>query len=251
MSNVSTAHLPAGKRAIFTLVVAFLFIQCSATPLTSGSKVVPVKEVDQHGISLERARALRQGDEEEAVFAVFGAPADRKESCMPNNVVWRYPIRAWNDMANSRKIVPAIRLRTVFDTSGTLIDWRFFDSRAELVLPIVETADDAYRWFQSLSQAPSPIPPLIDLNKTLIRGQTTQQGVEQVLSQWHPDIHCGNGGPVPVVTKTIVESGSVWDWFVDRPSPLFVPPHYLVVSYDKQGALIGWHFEQTYPGGRK
>lgn len=154
-------------------------------------------------------------------------------------------------MANRREIVPAIRLRTRFDASGMLIDWGFLDARAEHALPVRETAGDAFHWYQSLSQAPLPIPPFIELDKTLIRGQTTQQEVGQALGQWHPDIFCSNGGPVPLVTRMISESGSVWDWYVDRPSPLFVPPRYLVVSYDKQGALIGWHFEQTYPGGRK
>jgi hypothetical protein len=55
---------------------------------------------------------------------------------------------------------------------------------------------------------------------------------------------------VPVVSKRTTDSGSVWDWYADRPSPLFVPPHYLVASFDDRDALIAWHFEQTYPGGR-
>jgi len=212
---------------------------------------VPIEETDQHGIGLDRARSLHQGDREDLVAAVFGEPSDKQRSCVLDGLVWRYPIRAWSDMAKRREIVPAIRLRARFDGSGTLIDWGFVDSLAEHALGVREPADDAYRWFQSLSQAPPPIPPRIDLKETLIRGKTTQHEVEQALGQWHPNIHCGNGGPVPVVAKTISESGSVWDWYVDRPSTLFVPPHYLVVSYDKQGSLIGWHLEATYPGGRK
>lgn len=249
--KMPSAHPPVWKTVVLASVVAFFTIQGCATLVSSGVKVVPVEDVDQHGINLDRVRSLHQGDREDAVVAVFGEPADKKQSCVLNGVVWRYPIRAWSDMADRREIVPAIHLRIRFDESGTLIDWGFIDSRTKHALPIRETADEAYRWFRSLSQAPSPIPPVIDLNKTLIRGQTTQREVEQALGQWHPDIYCGNGGPVPVVTKMIPESGSVWDWYVDRPSPLFIPPHYLVVSYDKQGALIGWHFEGTYPGGRK
>jgi hypothetical protein len=251
MFKISLARQPVCRIVVLSSVLAFFVIQGCQNLMVSGVSVVPVYDVDKHGISLDRARSLQQGDREDTIAAVFGEPADKQRSCVLNGIVWRYPIRAWNDMANRREIVPAIRLRARFDASSTLVDWGFIDARAEHALPVRETEDDAYRWFQSLSQAPSPIPPLIDLNETLIRGQTTQQEVERILGQWHPDIYCGNGGPVPVLTKMISESGSVWDWYVDRPSPLFVPPHYLVVSYDKQGALIGWHFEGTYPGGRK
>lgn len=251
MFNVSAAHPPAWKAIFLASGLPFLVVQGCSVLMRSSVKVVPVKDVDQHGISLDRARSLHQGDGVDAVAAVFGEPVDQQPSCVLNGVVWRYPIRAWNDMANRREIVPATRLRTRFDASGTLVDWGFIDGRAEHALLVDEEAEDAYRWFHSLSLAPSPTPPLIDLNKTLVRGQTTQAEVEQALGQWHPDIHCGNGGHVPVVTKMIAESGSTWDWYVDRPSPLFVPPHYLIVSYDKHRALIGWHLERTYPGGRK
>jgi hypothetical protein len=219
--------------------------------VSPGVKTVPVEAADRHGIALDRARSLRQGDGEDLVVAILGEPADKQRSCVLDGMIWRYPIRAWSDMAHRRDIVPAIRLRTRFDGSGTLIDWEFVDPLAEIALDVQETADSARLWFRSLSRAPPPIPAPIDLNETLVRGKTTQLEVEQALGKWHPDLHCGNGGPVPVVTKTTSGSGSVWDWYVDRPSTLFVPPHYLVVCYDKRGSLIGWHFEATYPGGRK
>lgn len=248
---MSSAHPPVSKTIFLTSLVASFVNQGCAAFMVSGIKVVPVEDVDRYGISLDRARSLRPGEGEDAVVAVLGEPADKQRSCVPNRVVWRYPIRAWSDMANRRKIVPAVHLRVRFDASGTLVDWGFIDPRTRHALAVRETVDDAYRWFRSLSQAPSPTPPLIDLNKTLVRSQTTQHDVERVLGQWHPDIYCGNGGPVPVVTKMTTKSGSVWDWYVDRPSPLFIPPYYMVVNYDERGALTGLHFEGTYPGGRK
>jgi hypothetical protein len=102
-----------------------------------------------------------------------------------------------------------------------------------------------------LSQEPPPIPPLVKLEEVLIRGRTTQLDVERTLGQWRPDLHCGNGGPAPVVKKTTTDSGSIWDWYADRPSPLFVPPRYLVASFDDSGTLVVWHFERAYPGGKK
>jgi hypothetical protein len=154
-------------------------------------------------------------------------------------------------MTSRRAIVPAVLLRVQFGGSGTLTDWGFIDSATGRALPVLETSDDAFRWFESLSQAPPPIPPRIVLAEILIRGHTRQIDVERLLGQWRPDLHCGNGGPAPVVRMTRVGSASVWDWYVDRPSPLFIPPRYLVASFDDTDALIAWHFEQTYPGGRK
>jgi hypothetical protein len=162
-----------------------------------------------------------------------------------------FTIRAWNERSQGREVVPEVVLRVSFDGLGKLADWGFFDPLTARALAVRETADDASRWFKSLSQAPPPIPQRIELDKTLIPGQTTQPDIEQILARWQPDFHCGGGGLAPVVKKMTSDSGSVWDWYVDRPSPLFIPPSYLVVCVDDTGALIVWHFEQTYPGGRK
>lgn len=244
-----SAQAPIWKFVLLATLACFFIHGCGIL-FWSNTKPVPVEEVDAHGISLTRAHKLKRGDGAESVVALFGEPADRLQSVVPGTVVWRYPIRAWNDMANSREIVPATLLRVSFDESGTLIDWGFLDSFTGRPLAIRETSDDASRWFQSLTKAVPPIPPRVELHKTLIRGQTTQLQVERMLGQWRPDFY-GNGGPVPVVKKTTTDSGSVWYWYVDRPSPLFVPPHYLVVSFDDTGVLAVWHLEQTYPGGRK
>lgn len=249
-SSPQSAHPPIWKYAVFASLVCFGIQGCGVL-LWSNVKPVPIDEVDAHGISLDRAQKLRRGDRAESVVLILGEPADRQTSCVPGEVIWRYPIRAWNDMANRRQIVPAVLLRISFDGSDTLTDWEFVDSRTGHSLPVLENPDEASRWFQSLSQAPQPVPPRVKLDEVLIRGRTTQLDVERILGQWRPDLHCGYGGPVPVVRKRTTDSGSVWDWYADRPSPLFVPPRYLVASFDDRGALIVWHFEQTYPGGRK
>jgi hypothetical protein len=248
---MSSAHPPIRKSVLLASVVCFAVQGCGAL-LWSDVKPVPVEEVDAHGISLDRVQKLGRGDRAESVILVLGEPADRQPSCVPGGeVIWRYPIRAWNDVANRREVVPAVLLRISFDASDTLTDWGFIDSPTGRSLPVLETSDEASRWFQSLSHAPPPIPPRVKLDEILIRGRTTRLDVERILGQWRPDLHCGYGGPVPVVRKMKADSGSVWDWYADRPSPLFVPPRYLVATFDGTGALIVWHFAQTYPGGRK
>ena len=248
--RMGSAFPPIRISIILASVVCFA-IQGCGIPLRSGVKPVPVKEVDAHGTSLTRLQKLRHGDQTASVVDILGNPADQRPSCVPGEVIWRYPIRAWNDMANTREIVPAVLLRVSFDGLGTLADWGFFDSFNGRPLAVRETAEDASIWFQSLSRAPPPIPPRVELDKILIRGQTTSLDVERILGQWQPDFFCGGGGLVPVLKKTKIDSGSILDWYVDRPSPLFIPPHYLVVSVNNTGALIVWHLEQPYPGGRK
>ena len=228
----------------------------SAVWLTLGActsphvRPVPVAEADAHGIGLDRARQLVPGTRADAVIALLGEPADRAPSCVPGEVAWRYPIRAWNDVAATREIVPAVLLRMTFDRAGTLADWSFVDPATGRSLSIAETPDAASRWFDALSRAPAPIPPRIGLDEALVRGRTTQQDVERALGRWRPELHCTWGGVVPVVRKSTVDSGSVWEWYVDRPSPLFIPPRYLVTSFHGD-TLSAWHLEQTYPGGRE
>ncbi len=232
------------------LAVSLALLGCGVS-MRAAVRPVPVEEVDAHGIRLARVRQLRRGDPVKLVVDILGAPADRQPGCVPGESIWRYPIRAWNDLGNSEEVVPAAFLRVSFDGSGTLSDWGFVDSSTGSALDAQETPDEGSRWYRTLSEAPPPIPPRIELEKILIRGKARAQDVERLLGQWQPDLHCGGGGLAPVVRKTTTDSGSVWDWYVDRPSPLFVPPHYLLVSVDSAGALIVWHLEGTYPGGRK
>jgi hypothetical protein len=212
---------------------------------------VPARQVDAYGIDLDRARSLAPGVRAESVVAILGEPTDRQRSCVPGQIEWRYAIRAWNDAVQQRRVVPAAILRVTFDHADTLTDWAFVDPFTGRSLPILETQDEAARWYRALAHAPPPRPPRIVLRETLVRGQATQRDVQRELGQWQPDIYCSRGGPVPVVRKETTDSGSVWDWFADRPSPLFIPPWYLVASFDTTGRLIVWHIEQTYPGGRK
>ncbi len=246
----SSAHASIQKSFVVALPVCFGLLGC-VTPWSVGVKPVPVEEIDAHGISLAQVHKLKSGDRAESVVLVLGEPADRRPSCVPGRTLWRYPIRAWNDWVDSGEIVPAVLLRINFDASGTLTDWGFVDPLTGRSLPVAETLDDASRWFASLAAAPPPTPRRIKLDETLIRGRTTEADVERALGQWRPDLYCSNGGPVPVVRKTKVELGSVWEWYVDRPSPLFVPPRYLVASFDDKGALTVCHLERTYPGGRE
>ncbi|MBI4843299.1 MAG: hypothetical protein HY809_03110 [Nitrospirae bacterium] len=236
------------KTAILSSILWLAIIGCTI-PFGSGAKSVPVQEADNLGISLARIQNLKRGEKEEAVTALLGKPADRRQSCLPGEVIWRYPIRAWNDMIALPEVVPAAILRVNFDSSGIVAAWGFVDAITGRSLQVRESLNKASRWFRSIS--PPPAPPYIELQKVLLIGRASRADVEKALGQWQPDLFCGYGGPVPIVKKNPVQSGEIWDWYVDRPSPLFIPPRYLVVTFDDKGSLIAWHFERTYPGGKK
>jgi len=154
-------------------------------------------------------------------------------------------------MANRGEIVPAAILRASFDSAGLLKDWAFADSSTGRELPVQESSDEAEHWFQSLSGAHAPIPPRIKLEERLVPGRTTQSEAESILGQWHPDLLCSYGGLAPVLRRSQAARGTVLEWYVDRPSPLFIPPWYLIATFDRAGTLAVWHLQQTYPGGRK
>ena len=178
---------------------------------------------------------------------VLDEPADRRPSCIPGRIVWRYPIRAWNNRADVG-VAPAALLRIVFDNNGFVKEWNFVDPISMQPLPIRESTEEASRWFKQISKRP-PMPPRIVIDRSITKGQSTMEDIERIFGQWQPDLSCGSGGVVPIVRKSRSESDVVWEYYVDRPSPLFIPPHYLVADFDTTGVLQGWHFEGTYPGG--
>jgi hypothetical protein len=116
---------------------------------------VPVAEMDARGVSLARAQHLVRGDSAGLVERVLGEPADRRPSCVPGEFVWRYPIRAWNDMANRGEIVPAAVLRASFDDGGLLKEWTFADASTGRQLPVRRA-----RTKRSIGSSRFPVRPL-------------------------------------------------------------------------------------------
>jgi hypothetical protein len=116
-------------------------------------------------------------------------------------------------------------------------------------LPIDESLEEATRWFDRLS--PDPVPRRIELDRSLRARATRLADVERLLGEWRPDPGCGPGGKFPILRETRSWEGEIREYYVDRPSPLFIPPYYLIASFDDRGHLIVWWLQQTYPGGRK
>jgi hypothetical protein len=221
--------------------------------LSGGVRPVDVPALDRGGTSLAALRGLPAGTPAAELIRLLGEPADRVRACGPSReVVWRYPIRAWNDrVSQAPRVVPAPLLRIELDDRGLIRDWRFVHPVSGEPLPLDRREEDERAWFAGLSEAPGPRPPLIALADLLRPGRAGGPAVEALRAAWQPDLLCSRGGPVPVARRPTTAGGEAWEVFVDRPSPFFVPPHYLLASFDDGGRLIVWHFEQTYPGSRK
>lgn len=154
-------------------------------------------------------------------------------------------------MSKTRRVVPAGLLRMRFDNAGLLVDWHFVDPANGASIPIQDTQAQAERWFDLLVSSPGPVPPRIRVRQQLIPGSTTLNEAIAVFGSWHPDFHCDSEGPVPLYRKVQNDFGTVLEWYVDRPSHLFIPPMYLVATFDRSGGLLACHLQQTYPGGLK
>ena len=230
-------------------VLACEVLACAGGLFHRSVKPVSVPGIDRHGAALSAVQGLRKGATEKEVLGVLGEPADRRRSCVPGETAWRYPIRAWSDNANGARIVPAPLLRITFDSEGLLSAMLFVDPVTGEPLPIEESLDEATRWFDRLS--PDPVPRRIELERSLRVGVSRPADVERLLGEWRPDPGCGPGGEFPILREARSRGGEIREYYVDRPSPLFIPPRYLIASFDDRGLLMVWWLQQTYPGGRK
>ncbi len=229
-------------------ILAGVMVIGSAISSCSGTKFVAVPDLDRHGVALSQVRKIRSGNTEDDLLRILGEPADRCRSCVPGRIVWRYPIRAWNDRASGGGVVRAALLRITFNHQGVVKEWGFVDPVTNQPLPVRENLEAASQWFKGISQRP-PTPPRIVIESSIAKGQTRMIDVERVFGQWQPYLGCGSGGAVPIVRKSRSDSEVAWEYYVDRPSPLFIPPNYLIADFDSNGVLQSWRFEQTYPGG--
>lgn len=241
-------QLLSGRFKSVLLVILLFLIGCSI-PLGRVPRVIPAPQVDHSGIALERLKKLTPGLSTKTDFLrVLGTPADSAEGNFPGDILWLYPIRAWNTMGRSG-IVPAPILRIRFNPSGTVQDWSFHDSVTGDILSVKRSLEQDSRWFRDLT--PPPMPPYIQLAEILKPGVSTRDDVSRALEAWHPRIYLGDkfGELLPVIHNQPGAAGNYQDYYVDRPSALFIPPHYLIVAFHQSGILRGYWFQATYPGG--
>jgi hypothetical protein len=178
------------------------------------------------------------GTSKAEVVRLLGAPAS--EEGAPNtipsgSVLWSYPIRAFAPVAG---LVPAAILRIEIDAAGHVSDWYFLDAHGRNRLPIRETLSAARRFLASVCHQPVSE---VDLETAIRPGRTLKSDIIQLLTpvaEWSMTKE-------PYLHETTSTAGrTVLDYFVDRPSPVFIPPFYQKITIGPSG-----YVSLAYPEG--
>jgi hypothetical protein len=198
---------------------------------TTGPGTVAVSELDDQvlGIGYNSSSPF-VGRTSTDVLRQVGDPADQRHSPREE---WAYPVRAFSP----RALPPAAILRIEFDLAGVVSDWYFFDPRTKIRLPIRESLTDAQRFLGRICERPVRE---VNLEAGIRRNQSTKAEIVALLAPVVGGMHFRRAR----VRETATASGVAWDYYVDRPSPVFIPPFYVIVEFGAKDVV-----ELIYPEG--
>ena len=112
------------------------------------------------------------------------------------------------------RCVPAPGLRISFDERGIVKEKQFFNPQTQQPMPISETIEEAdQRRLRSCQ--PLPRVALADIKV----GQSTKADVETLVRQLEPALRKFGH----LTFEAMMATRDVWVFYVDRPSPLFIP----------------------------
>ncbi len=209
----------------------------------SGYRPPHVPELDRYVINLE---GIRQTSRQEDVRVILGEPPFVHETYGNGSLqytAWRYPIR---DVAAfplpagaraQRRVIPAVELRIWLDKSDAVVKWGFFHPIERSPMQIRESIDEADSRLRKVCKPPMRI----ELAKVLRQGATREE--IQKGMHWFEGL-VSSGLEWSQVRTLREEQQEILIYYVDHPSPLYVPPYYVEVTYYSKGGLgTGWHFE--------
>lgn len=202
------------RRCRWTITLLGVAILVSTAVACSPSPSVPVPELDSQIIDI----AGIAGNTSTDVLHRLGEPSARR--VVGGEVGWEYAIRSLNSRGALRRRAGDLRIE--FSDSGVVSDWYFLDPRTSVRLPITETLAGARQYLARICRQPIAE---VDLEAGIRRGRTTTSEIVALLE------------PVARYTRrkeTATTSGIAWDYDVDRPSPVFIPPFYVEVHFGGQ-----------------
>jgi hypothetical protein len=156
---------------------------------------------------------------------------------------WRYPIRNITAVPLStgaetqRQVISAAELRIWLNKSGQVDKWGFFHPVKYSLMEISESIEEADSRLREMRKPPKRI----ELATVLRQGTPKEDVLEGM--RWFEGL----------ISKELERSQvyisregqqEMLIYYADHPSPLYVPPHYVVVTFYAKGDLgTSWHFE--------
>jgi hypothetical protein len=207
----------------------------------SGSRPPHVPELDDYVINLE---GIQRTSSREAVRAILGEPPFvNYGSGELQWTSWWYPIRNIGAVPlpdgakRQRRVIPAVGLRIWLDASGRVEKWGFFH-------PVNNSAMELR---ESLEQADSQLgerckPRRIELSVILRQGTSKEKVLEGM--RWFEGMIVASEFKGSQVHISREGQQEILTYYADHPSPLYIPPNYVVVTFYAQEDLgTALHFE--------
>ena len=200
-----------GRRYFAILCIAAL---AGCWPLT-----VTVPELDSQRHKFQRLVGLSKAEVERQI----GDPAQKTRD-RDGREVWVFAVRGFAAPSTGGVPLAAI-LRVQFDSAGAVGDWFFLDPHRKTKLPINESLAEARDFLRSFCFEKRTE---VDLEQ--IEVGDAKEDVAKLLNRatvLGRDIR----------RESVNATGVAWDYYVDRPSPVFIPPFYETLVFDEEGVV--------------
>ena len=212
--------------------------------IDSGYRPPSIPELDNYVIKLE---GIRRTSSPEDVRAILGEPPFVIETHGGGELhwtTWRYPIRSIGAVPlpagakAQRQVIPAPELRVRLDASGRVEAWGFYHPISKSPIRVSESMEQADA---RVAKACSP-PARIELADVLKEG--TPKEVVLTRMRWFEGLLVSTEFERSQVRVSLDGQKEMLIYYADHPSPLYVPPFCVVVTFHAKGNLgTRRHFE--------
>jgi hypothetical protein len=202
-----------------------------------------VPELDYYVINLDN---IQQPSSREDVKAILGEPPFEHDFHGDGRLLWTswwYPIRSAGAVPlpsgakSQRSIIPAAALKIWLNSSGQVDQWGFFNPITNSRLEIRESIKEADSRFRTMCNPPKRI----ELSDLLRRGRSKEDVVKGM--RWFDGLIVSRDWKDSQVLLSRNGEEEILIYYADHPSPLYVPSHYLVVTFSELGTHMhheGW-----------
>ena len=218
--------------------------------IDSGYRPPYVPELDNYIINLE---GIQRTSSQEDVRAILGEPPFVHEIYGDLDLQWTrwwYPIRSIGvaplppGAKAQRQVIPAAELRVRLDASGRVEAWGFYHPISNSPIWIRESMEQTSSRLAKACNRPK----WIELGKALRQGTPKEEVLDGM--RWFGGLLVSTEFERSQVRVSQDGQKEMLIYYTDHPSPLYVPPSYVVVTFYAKGNL-GTHLHFEGWGGCK